>query len=224
MNERQYWEGRLEDYLRWRREDGKVESTRADDKAIVGQWIEYALDQSAQPDAPEDELLHRWVTTIKDLTPDSQNSYRAHVRPWWRWNRDFPVTRDADIGEQEQYGDIAMWMERLKEYEDVLRSQGLAEKSIDMQRGKLKKWIKLTCRTGRDPATWDPQALETYFGKHGTTETPRQRDTIRRYIEKWCQYWSNSPASETARCWVVRAGREGEAVEHNLANDVVTIG
>ncbi len=224
MNERQYWDGRLADYLRWRREQGKAEGTIDDDKAIVGQWIRYTLDQSVQPDEIDEELLHRWVAAHKNLAPDSQNSYRAHVKPWWRWNRDFPAARDADIGEQEQYGGAAMWMERLKEYEDVLRSQGLAEKTIRMGHGKRKKWIKLTCETGRDPGVWDDSAFEEYFDKHETVETRRQRQAIQNHIKKWCDYWSGRGDAEQVSCWVVRAGREGEAVEYNLANGVVTIG
>lgn len=121
MNDGQHWMQRLNEYLQFRREDGKAEGTIADDKAIVGQWIKYALDQSVEPGVRDDEHLRHWVTAEKDLAPRTQDSYRAHVNPWWQWNE----------------------------------------------------------------------------GSSAVTDLPN--------------------------CWVVRAGREGEAVEHNLRNDVVTI-
>ena len=229
MHDELDWDQLLEEFL-----DYVEDTTGARDPAnviatlrnVVGRWISFALDQGAHPEARNDPLLNEWVTSVLTIGTGPQRDYRARVRRWWRWSEDRMVIRGADIGWQGQVDDVAWWTERLDEYLSYLGDADLKQSTLNKRRGKLLKWIELCCSTGRDrdPGNWDPQALEKYFDKYDTTETPRQRDTIRRYIEEWCQYWSNGPAPEAVRCWVVRAGREGEAVEHNLANDVVTIG
>ncbi|WP_420440290.1 hypothetical protein [Candidatus Poriferisodalis sp.] len=85
MDDKQYWEGLLDDFLQFRRDDGKADGTVEDDKAIVGQWIRYALEQSVEPDERNDELLRQWVTVEMDLATRAQDSYRSHVGQWWKW-------------------------------------------------------------------------------------------------------------------------------------------
>ena len=86
MSDQQAWMQRLDDYLHHRRSGGKAEGGIADAKSIVGRWICFALEHSTQTGVPEDDLLDRWVTEELDLAPNAQNSYRSHVRQWWKWN------------------------------------------------------------------------------------------------------------------------------------------
>ncbi len=91
MDDKQYWEELLDDFLQFRREDGKAAGTVEDDKAIVWQWIRYALGQPVEPDERNDELLHHWVSAEMELAARTQDSYQAHVRQWWAWNRQQPA-------------------------------------------------------------------------------------------------------------------------------------
>lgn len=88
MNERQHWMQRLDECLRFRREGRVAEGTIAGDKAIIGQGVDYALEQDVRPGERNDELLHHWVTAREDLAPLTQDNYRAHVSPWWQWHSD----------------------------------------------------------------------------------------------------------------------------------------
>ena len=88
MDERQHWIERLDEFLQFRRDGGNAEGTIADDKAVVGQWIGYALERNVRPDERNDELLREWVAAIADLAPLTQDNCRAHMSPWWQWNSD----------------------------------------------------------------------------------------------------------------------------------------
>ncbi len=96
MNDGQHWMQRLNEYLQFRREGRIAEGTIADDKAIVGQWIGYALERNVRPDERDDELLRQWVTAIADLAPLTQDNCRAHMSPWWQWNQD-PTDRQNSV-------------------------------------------------------------------------------------------------------------------------------
>lgn len=96
MDERQHWMQRLDEFLQFRRDGGNAEVTIADDKAVVGQWISYALERDVRPDERNDELLRRWVTAVADLAPLTQDNCRAHMSPWWRWNQN-PTDRQDSV-------------------------------------------------------------------------------------------------------------------------------
>ena len=83
VNENQHWMQRLDEFLQFRRDGGNAEGTIADDKAVVGQWISYALECNVRPDERNDELLRQWVTAIADLAPLTHDNCRAHMNPWW---------------------------------------------------------------------------------------------------------------------------------------------
>ncbi|MCY3585504.1 MAG: AAA family ATPase [Acidimicrobiaceae bacterium] len=100
MDDEQYWMQRLDEYLHHREHvEGKAKGTVEDDKAIVGQWITFALEQPTDPAARDTPLLDYWVTEVKDLVPGAQEGYRAHVRQWWRWNEEGSVVAEtaADV-------------------------------------------------------------------------------------------------------------------------------
>ena len=98
MGGEQYWMQRLDEYLHHREHvEGKARGTVQDDKAIVGQWIAFALEQPTDPARRAEPLLEHWVTEVKRLTSGSQDSYRAHVRPWWRWLEEGSAAADADL-------------------------------------------------------------------------------------------------------------------------------
>lgn len=96
MHDEQYWMQRLGDFLRARESDGRKPGVIADDKAIVRQWITFALEQPTDPAARDTPLLDYWVTEVKDLVPGSQDSYRAHVRQWWKWIEAQQISAKAD--------------------------------------------------------------------------------------------------------------------------------
>lgn len=79
MGDKQYWDKRLEEFLRHRESEGIQPGGINDDRAIVGQWIRYALMQSKDPAGRNEALLDQWVTDVKDLTSNSQAGYRSHV-------------------------------------------------------------------------------------------------------------------------------------------------
>ena len=96
MNERQHWMQRLDRFLQYLREGRHAEDTIADAKSIIGQWVDYALEQDVQPDERDDELLRHWATAIADSAPLTPDNYRAHASLWWRWNQD-PADRRASV-------------------------------------------------------------------------------------------------------------------------------
>ncbi len=91
-------------------------------------------------------------------------------------------------------------MARLEEYLGYLQHRGRKQSTIKNRRRHLSKWIRFACSTGREPAVWDPSAVEEAFIVWGTVESPRQRGYIGRRIQVWCQYWQgtdlNSPTLE----------------------------
>ena len=98
MNEEQYWMQRLDEFLRYREDAGIQAGGIADDESIVGQWIRFALEQSTGPADRNRVLLDHWVTEVKDLTVNTQASYRSHVDQWWKWNKDRQVSREPVPG------------------------------------------------------------------------------------------------------------------------------
>lgn len=80
-------------------------------------------------------------------------------------------------------------MARLEEYLSYLRHRGRQQRTITNRRGKLSKWIRFACSTGRNPAVWDVAAVEEAFVTWGTVDSARQRKDISRRIEVWCEYW-----------------------------------
>ena len=213
MSDKQYWDKRLEEFLRHRESEGIKPGGINDDRAIVGQWIRYALMQSKDPAGRNEALLDQWVTDVKDLTSNSQAGYRSHVKQWWKWIE----IRPANDGEPSSVGRIDSWMARLDTYLSDLEHRGRRPGTIGSKRGKLRKWIEFTCATGRNPAAWDPPAVEAGFVEWGMTESAKQRDSIRRHIRAWCNYWHDNGLASLTLDDLVQQFRDEGYPDHHAA-------
>ena len=222
MDESEYWMQRLEDFkdyvrIRYRERGGQRQYP-----AFAKRWIEFSLRRGHDPATFDQALLDRMLDEGRDLSENSRRNYASYLRAWTRWASGDSLTHGAPADAQVETDGIAAWMVRLEAYVEE-EFHGQAASTIGNKRPKLAKWIKFACSTHRNPAEWDESALEEAFDKWETTDTSEQREFISGLIRAWCDYWQGRGAAEVTKCWVVRAGREGEAVEHNLRNDVVTI-
>ena len=124
------------------------------------------------------------------------------------------------------------WMQRLEAY--CLHLERVENVQPGSHRSIARRWIEFAEEHERDPSVWDESLFARMVDQNlqwkEVTRTTHRSDLLR-----WCR-WANAhttstlgdaiPASDSTapNCWVVRAGRFGEMVEHNLANDVVSIG
>ena len=225
MNERQHWMQRLEafsDYLQHERRVGG--SSQRQYASIVERWIDFALLHGHDPSTYDQGLIDELLDRQRVHSDGSRAGYSSNLSVWCRWASSGSHTSlNADAVNQEQYGKIAQWMERLETYVEE-KFRGQAASTIGNKRPKLEKWIKFACSTHWNPAEWDESVLGDAFDKWETTDTSEQREFISGLIRAWCDYWQGRGAAEVAKCWLVRAGSEGEAVDHNIDNDVVSIG
>ncbi|WP_419909039.1 AAA family ATPase [Candidatus Poriferisodalis sp.] len=222
MNESEYWLQRLEDFKDYVRGRYRESGGQRQYPAFAKRWIEFCLRRGHDPATFDQALLDRMLDEGRDPSESSRRNYASYLRAWTRWASGDSLTHDAPADAQVETVGIAAWMARLEAYVDE-EFRGQAASTIGNKRPKLEKWIKFACSTHRNPAEWDESALEEAFDKWETTDTSEQREFISGLIRAWCDYWRGRGAAEVTKCWVVRAGREGEAVEHNLRNDVVTI-
>ncbi|WP_419853392.1 hypothetical protein [Candidatus Poriferisodalis sp.] len=79
------WHQLLDDYLRQRRSLGRADGTVADDKSIVGQWIDYALTHHTDPSAFDDGSIGHFIEVYLGLQGKAPASYRSHIRQWCNW-------------------------------------------------------------------------------------------------------------------------------------------
>lgn len=125
------------------------------------------------------------------------------------------------------------WDQLLEEFLDYVEDTTGARDPANViatLRNVVSRWISFALDQGAHPEARNDPLLNEWVTSVLTIGTGPQRD-YRARVRRWWQ-WNEDRmairganiAPEAARCWVVRAGREGEAVEHNLANDVVTIG
>ncbi|MXY01622.1 MAG: AAA domain-containing protein [Acidimicrobiales bacterium] len=106
------------------------------------------------------------------------------------------------------HDEIAMWMARLEEYLIYLQGQGRKPRTIKNRRGKLSKWIRFACSTGRNPASWDPDAIAQAFDVWGTKESQPQRDDISGRIRAWCRWCHESGLDSSTLAALVQRFRD----------------
>lgn len=223
MDDQQYWVQRLEEYLRYRRhERGLASGTVADDKAIVGQWIVYAIERNIDPSVFNDVSIDGF-TRHRNLQGNAPSSYKSHIRQWCKWAHGTASGQMVaeSIATDDRVDGIAAWMERLEDYLSYLQHRGRKPSTIEQRRRRLSKWVSFACSTGRNPAVWDPGAVDEAFVAWGTVESPRQRDYISRRIRVWCQYWQgtglNSPTLDELVQQFRDSGYPDEETPHHLA-------
>ncbi len=122
--------------------------------------------------------------------------------------------------------DEQVWMQRLGAFLDHVQDTANATDPaglIGNLRSVVNRWIPYALGQQARPdernepllTEWVTRVLDLQIKPQGD-----YRSRVRRWW-RWCE--GSSAVTELPNCWVVRAGREGEAVEHNLRNDVVTI-
>ena len=217
MNERQEWMQRLEEFVVYLRDELQREPTTwQQHESIVTRWIDFALPLGQDPAQFDEVLIGQLLDRQRDLSDSSRAGYTSNLRGWCRWasNESTAVGHDS-AGHREPLDDIAMWMARLEEYLSYLRHRGRGKSTIKKRRGRLSKWVRFACSTGRNPAAWDPSAVEEAFVVWGTVESPRQRDYISRRIQVWCQYWRDSGLASLTLDDLVQQFREEGYPDHH---------
>ena len=119
------------------------------------------------------------------------------------------------------------WLQRLNDYVRWRGDVGQAPTTLETVRSVLRLWIPWALEHGIDPGEFDDAAIQAFcISRDGINS--RKRGAYAGHIRRWREGLheferASRSVADASSCWVVRAGREGEAVEHNLANDVVTI-
>ena len=194
MDERHQWMKRLEEFVVHLRDElQRADSTWQQYERIVERWIDFSVPIGHDPATFDQQLIDEFLDKQRNLKPGPRRDYTSNLRVWCRWASNGPTAaRHVSVGRQEQHDDIAMWMARLEEYLSYLRHRGRKPSTIKNRRRHLSKWVRFACSTGRNPAAWDPSAVEEAFVVWGTVESPGQRDYISRRIQVWCRYWRGS--------------------------------
>ena len=218
MDERQKWIARLNafsEYLRHERQVG--ESSQRQYLSIVERWIDFVLPLGHDPATFDQGLVDKLLDQQRNLTDGSRAAYTSNLSVWCRWVFTKPLAVGQDLAAtQQQHDDIAAWMARLEEYLSYLRHRGRKPSTISDRHRKLSKWIRFACSTGRNPADWDPPAIEEAFVVWGTVESPKQRDRIRRRIQRWCNYWRGTGMDGLALDGLVRQFRDDGYPDENV--------
>ncbi len=119
------------------------------------------------------------------------------------------------------------WEQLLEEFLDYVADTTGAEdpaNAIATLRNVVGRWIRYALEQGARPHARNESLLDEWVMNVLSIGTGPQRDYRARVRRWWKWNEDGSATTDVPDCWVVRAGREGEAVKHNLANDVVTIG
>ena len=117
------------------------------------------------------------------------------------------------------------WMQRLDAYLTYLRDELGRDEDTTVAKRKhvLRRWISFALGASHDPAVFEHSVVQEFLATTGA-QTPGTKDDYVGRVRAWCHWCREQQSSELLNCWVVRAGRDGEAVEHNLIHNVVTIG
>ena len=110
------------------------------------------------------------------------------------------------------------WQSRLAEYLEHLRVLDRATGTIQDNKTVLTRWVDHALSHDASPDTFDADVIEAFLDALDLALNSRRGYTS--HIRGWCQWSQNL----SVRVWVVRAGRDGEAEQHNLDNSVTTIG
>ncbi|WP_419945777.1 AAA family ATPase [Candidatus Poriferisodalis sp.] len=194
MDDHRYWAQRLDEYVSYLRDErGVGESTYGQRSSIARRWIEFALQRGHSPAELDDDLVGELLDRQRDLADSSRYAYTKDLENWCRWlSGDQVVHRRASAAESAGRDETAMWMARLEEYLSYLQDQGRKPRTIKNRHGKVSKWIRYACSTGRSPASWDSGAIAEAFDVWGTKESQPQRDNIRRQVQAWCTWCRES--------------------------------
>lgn len=119
------------------------------------------------------------------------------------------------------------WMQQLDEFlgyvEDTTNASDPAN-VIATLRNVVGRWIAYAIQQQARPDRRNETLLGEWVTKVLCIDVGPQRDYRARVRRWWRWNEASSEAIDVPDCWVVRAGREGEAVEHNLIHNVITIG
>ncbi|WP_419853396.1 AAA family ATPase [Candidatus Poriferisodalis sp.] len=121
--------------------------------------------------------------------------------------------------------DEQQWMQRLDAYLAYLRDELGRDEDTTVAKRKqvLRRWVSFALGASHDPAVFEHSVVQEFLATTGA-QTPGTKDDYEGRVRAWCRWCREQQSSEATNCWVVRAGRHGEAVEHNLIHNVVTIG
>ena len=129
------------------------------------------------------------------------------------------------------------WMQRLEEFLDYVTATADTPDPGNVVadlRSVVGRWIDYALMQQARPDVRIDSLLHEWVTNVLTIEAGPQRDyrsRVRRWWN-WCEGVSTASHRDRAlgtrtdapNCWLVRAGSEGEAVDHNLVNDVVSVG
>lgn len=119
------------------------------------------------------------------------------------------------------------WMQRLDEFLDYVEDTTNASDPANViatLRNVVGRWIAYAIQQQARPDRRNETLLGEWVTKVLCIDVGPQRDYRARVRRWWRWNEASSEAIDVPDCWVVRAGREGEAVEHNLIHNVITLG
>ncbi|WP_419931853.1 AAA family ATPase [Candidatus Poriferisodalis sp.] len=219
MDDRQYWHQRLDEYIvhlsdRKHSDEGAKQRQR-----VVRAWIDFAGAHHLDPAAFDEAAVKDYLEQQDGLAVSTRRDYASHLRVWCRWASTEPSTvRHVSTA---QHDGLALWTKRLEEYLSYLQHRGRQSSTIRDRRRKLSNWIRFACSTGRNPAVWDPAAIDEAFVMWGTVDSATQRDRIRGRIQAWCQYWRDNGLGSLTLADLVQQFRDrgypDEDVPHHRA-------
>ncbi len=88
---KQYWEGRLQEFLRYIEDTAKAQDPAnvvADLRSVVRRWITHSSQRPKSPGEQNEMLLSKWVTKELNLGVNAQADCKSRVRRWWTWCED----------------------------------------------------------------------------------------------------------------------------------------
>ncbi|MCY3851748.1 MAG: AAA family ATPase [Acidimicrobiaceae bacterium] len=208
-DESEYWEDRLEEYFEQLRDQGYEEPTIKTKRYILRRWISHSLARGADPgEFDQTQARHNLLEQSSDLSEGSLEHYLGHIRRW------------CEYLESLQDDETELWGQRMKEYLDHLRVRGFKD-SVDDIGNDVHRWIEQALTQDQSPDSFDEALINSILEERGELAD----STVQRYvreIRRWCDYWQSQ--AQTPRAWVVRAGANGEAEQHNLNHSVTTMG
>lgn len=222
MDEFQLWLQRLDQHLEWLRRSGRgAEPTQVQRRSVLQRWIRFALEQDWSPGSFEKYVVIDFLDHQDDLGDHTRETYSRIVDQWISWVTDTVSEEVADIDS------VDRWMQRLEEFLDHVKAVANAPDPANVVadlRSVVSRWILFSVQRHTSPEERNEPLLREWVTKELALEIKPQGD-YRSRVRRWWK-WCEAPGHQTAvpKCWLVRAGSEGEAFDHNLKNDVVSIG
>ena len=105
-DEREFWQGRLKEYLEHLRVSAKARGTIENNKTVLTGWVDHALSHNESPDTFDASVIGAFLDA-RDLAPSSRGDYTSHIRSWCQWSQDLDirvwVVRGGKHGHSEQH-------------------------------------------------------------------------------------------------------------------------